>query len=103
MINILRFIKNLSSDVSLLNLEEAISEARMRRIVIKGLKPKYIPFVTSIQRWTQQPPLEKFENLLLSQELLVNQLASILIKIEENSLAADKRKFKGKTRYMLHS
>ena len=61
-------IKNLCSEISLLNPEEAISEARMRRIIIPGLKTEYIPFVTSIQGWAQQPFLEEFENLLSSQE-----------------------------------
>ena len=57
-------IKNLYSEISLLNREEAISKARMRRIVIRGLKPEYILFLTSIQGWTQQPILEEFKNLL---------------------------------------
>ena len=60
-------IKNLCYKISLLNPEEAISEARMKRIVIRKLKPKYIPFVTSIQGWAQPPSLEVFENLLSSQ------------------------------------
>jgi len=33
-------VKNLCSEISLLNLEEAIFEARIRRIIIRGLKPK---------------------------------------------------------------
>ena len=79
----------------------AISEARMRRIFIRGLKPEYIPFVMSIQGWGQQPSLKEFENLLSSQELLAKQLASVFVKGEENSLVA-KRNFKGETRDMLH-
>ena len=53
-----------------MNLEEDIFEARMRRIIIRGLKPEYIPFVTSIQGWAQQPSLYEFENLLSPQKLL---------------------------------
>uniref|UniRef100_M1BZJ6 Uncharacterized protein n=1 Tax=Solanum tuberosum TaxID=4113 RepID=M1BZJ6_SOLTU len=76
----------------------------MRRIVIRGLKPEYIPFVTSIQGWTQQPSLEKFEIFLSSQELLAKQLASAFVKYGEgDALVADKRNFKGKSRDMLHS
>ena len=73
-------IKNLCSEISLLNPEEAISEARMRRIVIHGLKPEYIPFVTSIQGWAQQPSLEEFKKLFSSQKLLAKQLASVFVK-----------------------
>lgn len=57
-------INNLCFEISLLSLEEAKSEARMKRIVIRGLKLEYIPFMTSIQGWAQQPSLEEFENLL---------------------------------------
>ncbi|KAH0636993.1 hypothetical protein KY289_036908 [Solanum tuberosum] len=91
-------IKNLCSEISLLNPEEAISEARIRRNIIRGLKSEYIPFVTSIQGWAQQPSLEEFENLLSSQELLVKQMAGVSIKKgEENALVSNKSKFKGKT------
>ncbi|KAH0751748.1 hypothetical protein KY285_004896 [Solanum tuberosum] len=84
--------------------EEAISEARMRKIVIRELKPEYIPFVMSIQGWAQQLSLEEFENLLSSQELLAKQLASMFVKDGEgDALVADKRNFKGKSRDMSHS
>ncbi|KAH0678932.1 hypothetical protein KY284_020017 [Solanum tuberosum] len=96
-------IKNLCSEISLY-LEEAISEARMRRIVIRGLKPEYIPFVTSIQGFAQQPSLEEFEIFLSSQEFLAKQLASVFVKeVEENALIANKRNFKEKERDMPHS
>ncbi|KAH0714411.1 hypothetical protein KY284_007316 [Solanum tuberosum] len=40
---------------------------------------EYIPFVTSIQGWAQQPSLEEFENLLSSQELLAKQMVGVYI------------------------
>ncbi|XP_010327556.1 uncharacterized protein [Solanum lycopersicum] len=90
-------IKNLYSEISLLNREEAILEARMRRIFIRGLKPEYIPFLTSIQGWAQQPILEEFKNLVSSLELVAKQLASVFVKNkEEDALAADKRNIKRK-------
>ena len=70
-------IKKLCFEISLLNSEEAISKARMRKIVICGLKSEYILFVTSIQGWAQQPSCEEFENLFSSQELLAKQLARV--------------------------
>jgi len=73
-------IKNLCSEISLLNPEEAISEAQIRRIIIRGLKAEYIPYVTSIQEWVQQPSLEEFENLLSSQESLAKQMTNVSIK-----------------------
>ncbi|KAH0705082.1 hypothetical protein KY289_010158 [Solanum tuberosum] len=69
---------------------KAISEARMRRIVIRG--------------WAQQPSLEEFENLLSSQELLAKQLASVFVNNGEGcALVANKRNFKGKIRDMPHT
>ncbi|KAH0730190.1 hypothetical protein KY289_001378 [Solanum tuberosum] len=97
-------IKNLCSEICLLNSEEAISEARMRRIVICGLKPEYIPFLTLIQGWTQQPSLEEFEILLSSQELLAKQLVSVFVKDGEgDALVDDERNFIGKEGDMPHS
>ncbi|XP_019227164.1 PREDICTED: uncharacterized protein LOC109208498 [Nicotiana attenuata] len=92
-------VKNPCFEISLLNPDEAISEARIRRIIIRGLKPEYISFVTSIQGWVQQPSLEEFENLLSSQELLAKQMAGVSIKEGEgNALVADKRNYRGKSR-----
>ncbi|XP_070025820.1 uncharacterized protein [Nicotiana sylvestris] len=96
-------VKNLCFETSLLNPEEAISEARIRRIIIRNLKPEYIPFVTSIQGWVQQLSFEEFENLLSSQELLTMQMAGVSIKEEEgNAIVTDKRNFKGKSRDSMH-
>ncbi|KAH0644181.1 hypothetical protein KY284_032065 [Solanum tuberosum] len=59
---------------------------------------------STTQGWAQQPSLEEFENLLSSQELLANQLASVFVKDGEgDALVADKRNFKGKTGDMPHS
>jgi len=92
------FLKlNLCSEISLLNQEEAISEARIRRIIIRGLKPEYILYVTSIQGWVQLPSLEEFENLLSSQESLAKKMASVSMKEGEGSaLMARKMSFKSK-------
>ena len=96
-------IKNLYFEICLLNSEEAIFEARIRRIVICGLKPEYISFATSIQGWTQQPSLEEFKILLLSRELLEKQLASDFVKnAERGALVANKRNIKEKSRDMSH-
>ncbi|XP_009790200.1 uncharacterized protein [Nicotiana sylvestris] len=93
-------VKNLCSEISLLNSDDAISEVRIRRIIIHGLKAEYILFVTSIQGWIQQLSLEEFENLLSSHELLNKQMAGVSIKEGEgNALVTDKRNFKGKLHF----
>ncbi|KAF2320849.1 hypothetical protein GH714_031272 [Hevea brasiliensis] len=57
---------HLCSEISLLELDESISEARMKPHIIRGLKPEYTPFITSIQGWTQQPSLEEFKIEMLT-------------------------------------
>lgn len=72
-------IKNLCSETSILDPDEPISEAWLRRHIVWGLKPEYTPFITSIQGWAQQPSLEELENLLTSQESLAKQMAGIQV------------------------
>ncbi|GKV49237.1 hypothetical protein SLEP1_g56000 [Rubroshorea leprosula] len=70
----------------------------MKRHIVRGLKPKYIPYVTSIQGWAQQPSLEEFENLLSSQESLAKKMASLSVTYQgggvdnKNVHVAEKRK-----------
>lgn len=97
-------IKNLCSEISLLNSAEAIFEAQIRWIIICGLNSKYIFFATSIQGWPQQLSMELFKNLLSSQEVLANLLANVFVKEgKENVVIADTRNIKGKAWEMSHS
>lgn len=43
----------------------------IRRIIIHGLKPEYMGFITAVQGWLVQPSIEDLENLLSNQETLV--------------------------------
>ncbi|KAL4182042.1 hypothetical protein AMTRI_Chr12g274040 [Amborella trichopoda] len=70
---------NLCSEISLLDLEDPISEARLKRRIICGLKREYTPYVTSTQGWVEQPFLVEFENILTSQESLARQIARFSI------------------------
>ncbi|KAG6469325.1 hypothetical protein ZIOFF_074038 [Zingiber officinale] len=78
-------VKNLCSEISLLNPEEAISEARIQRNIVRGLRPEYIPFVTSVQGWAQQPSLEELESLSSSQESLAKKMAEVSLKESEGA------------------
>ncbi|KAG6500760.1 hypothetical protein ZIOFF_040613 [Zingiber officinale] len=84
-------VKNLCSEISLLNPEKKISNARLKRYIIRGLRPEYTPFVTSIQGWAQQSSLEEFENLLSSQELLARQMVGTRIKEESSNALFTKK------------
>nr|XP_016484341.1 PREDICTED: uncharacterized protein LOC107804904 [Nicotiana tabacum] len=91
-------VKNLCSEISLLNPDEAMSEARIRRIIIRSLTLCYID-----SRMGSTPSLEEFKNFLSSQELLAKQMAGVFVKEGKgNALIADKGNFKGKSRDSLH-
>ncbi|XP_042513289.1 uncharacterized protein LOC122088178 isoform X2 [Macadamia integrifolia] len=56
--------------------EEPISDARLRRYLIRGLRAEYMPFITSLQGWVNQPSIIDLENLLSNQEALAKQMSS---------------------------
>uniref|UniRef100_A0A0D3BKX7 Retrotransposon gag domain-containing protein n=1 Tax=Brassica oleracea var. oleracea TaxID=109376 RepID=A0A0D3BKX7_BRAOL len=74
-------VKNLCSEINTLNPEESISEARLKRSIIRGLRPEYTP----VQGWDTQPCLEEFENLLASQESLAMQMSGVKINDDSGS------------------
>lgn len=72
-------VKNLCAEISSLDPDEAISEAKLKRYIIRGLRKEYNPFVSSLQGWATQPTLVEFENLLSNQEALAKQMAECSI------------------------
>ncbi|KAA8540328.1 hypothetical protein F0562_024753 [Nyssa sinensis] len=69
-------IKTLCSEISELDTEEPVSDARLRRYLIRGLRKEFMPFISSIQGWANQPSIIELENLLSNQEALMKQMAS---------------------------
>ena len=64
-------MKNLCSKISELDVEEQVSDARLRCYLIRGLRKDFMPFVSSIQGWENQPTVIELENLLSNQEALI--------------------------------
>ncbi|PNT65456.1 uncharacterized protein LOC112272327 [Brachypodium distachyon] len=60
--------------------DEKVSEARMRRIIIHGLRPEYNGFMAAVMGWPTQPSVVELENLLANQEELAKQMGSITFK-----------------------
>nr|GMD12565.1 Integrase, catalytic core [Ipomoea batatas] len=54
--------------------DEPISDARLRRCLIRGLCNEFMSFISSIQGWATQPSIVELENLLANQEALVLQM-----------------------------
>lgn len=68
-------VKNLCYEISELDENEPISEARMRRHIIRCLRKEFIPFISSVQGWTTQPSIIELENLLSNKEALMRQMS----------------------------
>ncbi|KAK3014564.1 hypothetical protein RJ639_010178 [Escallonia herrerae] len=77
------------------DMDDPISEARLRRYLIRGLRKEYIPFVTSVQGWAVQPSVEELENILSNQEALAKKISRKSIS-EANDVLVSKWKLKEK-------
>jgi gag-polypeptide of LTR copia-type len=84
-------VKSLCSEIAQIDPGEKISEQRMRRILINGLKPEYNRFIATIQGWSTQPTLLELENMLANQEALAKQMARVSLKREEEALFSSRR------------
>ena len=87
-------VKSLCREISELDPTSRISESRMRRIIIHGLRPEYRSFITAIQGWPTQPSIADLENLLANQESLAKQMAMDSLKSDryEDALFSNKRR-----------
>jgi hypothetical protein len=94
-------VKSICREISQLEPEEKIGEARMKRIIIHGLRPEYSGFIAAVRGWPNQPSLVELENLLVNQEELAKQMGSITEKEEEEALFTSKKKgsFRGQERF----
>jgi len=89
-------VKSFCPEIFELDPKAPISDTRMKRIIIHGLKPEFRSFVVAIQGWQTQPSLVQFENLLIGQEALAKQMGGVSLKKEEEALYANRgrRNFK---------
>ena len=84
-------MKDLCNEISILDPESKISESRMRRIIIHGLRPEYNGFITAVRGWSTQPTIVELENLLADQETLNKQISGVSLKSENEALFTNKR------------
>ena len=89
-------VKSLCREISELDPEAQIGEARMKRIIIHGLRLEFRGFVAAVQGWQKQPSLVEFENLLAAQEALAKQMGGVSLKGEEEALYAQKGRWNSK-------
>ncbi|KAE8736044.1 hypothetical protein F3Y22_tig00000218pilonHSYRG00253 [Hibiscus syriacus] len=83
-------VKSICREISELDPTGAIGEARIKRIIVYGLRPEYRGFVAAVQGWSTQPSLVEFENLLAGQEAMAKQMGGVSLKGEEEALYTSK-------------
>ena len=83
-------VKSLCDEVQKLDCESAINEARMQRIIIRGLDHSCL--VTATRGWVTQPSLAELESILADQEDLHEQVSKVSIKEEEDKALFTKRR-----------
>jgi len=85
-------VESICREISELAPDEKVGEARMRRIIINGLRPEYHGFIAAIRGCPTQPSLVELENLLANQEELAKKMGTITIKEQEEALFTSKKK-----------
>ncbi|KAE8724613.1 tir-nbs resistance protein [Hibiscus syriacus] len=83
-------VKSICREISELDPTAAIGEARIKKIIVHGLRPEYRGFVAAVQGWPTQPSLVEFENLLAGQEAMAKQMGGVSLKGEEEALYTSK-------------
>ncbi|KAE8655260.1 tir-nbs resistance protein [Hibiscus syriacus] len=83
-------VKLICREISELDPTAAIGEARIKRIIVHGLRPEYRGFVVAVQGWPTQPSLVEFENFLAGQKAMANQMEGVSLKGEEEALYTSK-------------
>jgi len=83
-------IKSLCYGITKLDPNSRIPEARMRRIIIHGLRPDYHGYIVGVRGWQTQPTLLELKGLSAVQETLIKQMARFSIKNEDKALFSNK-------------
>ncbi|KAE8684131.1 PLAC8 family protein [Hibiscus syriacus] len=78
-------VKSICREISELDPTATIGEARIKRIIVHGLRPEYRGFVAAVQRWPTQPLLVEFKNLLAGQEAMAKQMGGVSLKGKEEA------------------
>ncbi|XP_074277962.1 uncharacterized protein LOC141601566 [Silene latifolia] len=88
-------VKTLCEQITKLDPENPITDTRIRRIIIFGLRPGFSTLIATIRGWATQPTLIEFKNMLANQEALDKQMSGASIKEEEKALFGNKKSYQG--------
>ena len=84
-------VKSLCQEISKLDPQNKITDTRMRRIIIHGLRPEFNALVTATRGWAKEPDLNELENILANQEALDKQMSKVSVKEKEKALFSNKK------------
>lgn len=87
--------KTLCFKISELDTEEPVSDARLHRYLIRGQWKEFMPFISSVQGWENQPSITELESLLSNRKALGKQMFSSkksLSQVEDVLYTKDKVK-----------
>ncbi|KAH0738245.1 hypothetical protein KY290_036950 [Solanum tuberosum] len=87
-------VKSLFDEISKLDPENTITETRMRRIIVHGLRPEYKCIITVTRGWATKPTLSELEKLLANEEDLEKPLSSLTINDEDKTLFSKRHDYK---------
>lgn len=79
-------VKSVTAEITKLDRDNPISEARTRRIIVHGLRPEFKGTMTATRGWVTEPTLAELENLLANEEILDDKMSKASIKEEEKAL-----------------
>ena len=82
-------VKSLCREISELDPDSKLSDQRMKRIIIHGIRPEYRGFIAAIQDQPTQPSLIQLENLLADKEALAKQMVGVSVKNKEEKIGPD--------------
>ncbi|KAF7815252.1 Retrovirus-related Pol polyprotein from transposon TNT 1-94 [Senna tora] len=83
-------VKSICQEISKLDPQNPITETRMRRIIVHGLRPEFLGLVTATRGWAKEPTLIELENILANQEALDKQMSKASVQEEDKALFSRK-------------
>ncbi|KAF7831524.1 Retrovirus-related Pol polyprotein from transposon TNT 1-94 [Senna tora] len=83
-------VKSICQEISKLDPQNPITETRMRRIIVHGLRLEFLGLVTATRGWAKEPTLIELENILENQEALDKQMSKASVQEEDKALFSSK-------------
>ncbi|KAF7817945.1 Retrovirus-related Pol polyprotein from transposon TNT 1-94 [Senna tora] len=83
-------VKSICQEISKLDLQNPITETRIRRIIVHGLRPEFLGLVTATRGWAKAPTFIELENILANQEALDKQMSKASVQEEDKALFSGK-------------